>query len=74
VSASSLLAVEPPTITHELTVAKVQSWLEANGTTPREQAKKVTLRQVSRGHRTGAGLFFVDANGERKSGCRSRLW
>jgi hypothetical protein len=40
------IAVEPPAITHELTVAKVQAWLETNGKTPREQAKKVTLRQV----------------------------
>jgi hypothetical protein len=40
------IAVEPPAITHEVTVAKVQSWLETNGKTPREQAKKVTLRQI----------------------------
>jgi hypothetical protein len=40
------IAVELPAITHELTVANVQSWLETNGKTPREQAKKVTLRQV----------------------------
>jgi len=40
------IAVQPPAITHELTVAKVQAWLETNGKSPREQAKKVTLRQV----------------------------
>jgi hypothetical protein len=40
------IAVEPPAITHELTLAKVQAWLETNGKTPREQARKVTLRQV----------------------------
>jgi hypothetical protein len=38
--------VQPPAITHELTMSKVQSWLETNGKTPREQAEKVTLRQV----------------------------
>jgi len=40
------VAVEPPTTTHELSVGKLQMWLESNGKTPREQALKVTLRQV----------------------------
>jgi len=38
--------VEPPAIAHELSVAKLQAWLDSNGKTPREQAKKVTLRQI----------------------------
>jgi hypothetical protein len=41
-----IISVLPPATTHELTVAKLQSWLETNGRTPREQAKKVTLRQL----------------------------
>lgn len=40
------VAVEPPATTHEISVAKVQTWLGTNGKTPREQAKKVTLRQL----------------------------
>ena len=40
------ISVEPPAIAHELTVAKLQAWLETNGKTPREQATKVTLRQL----------------------------
>jgi hypothetical protein len=40
------IAVEPQAITHELTVAKAQSWLETNEKTPHKQAKNVTLRQV----------------------------
>jgi hypothetical protein len=40
--------VEPPAMAHELSVAKVQAWLDRNGKTPREQAKKVTLRQLLR--------------------------
>jgi hypothetical protein len=40
------ISVVPPATTHELTVAKLQSWLGSNGRTPREQAKKVTLRQL----------------------------
>ena len=39
-------AAEAPAVTHELTVGKVQSWLNTNGRTPREQAQKVTLRQL----------------------------
>jgi hypothetical protein len=38
------VAVELPTTTHELSVGKLQSWLDAAGKTPKEQAKKVTLR------------------------------
>jgi hypothetical protein len=40
------IAVEPPAATHEVSVAKLQSWLNTNGKTPREQARKVTLRQI----------------------------
>jgi hypothetical protein len=40
------VAVEPPATTHELSVGKLQAWLECNGKTPREQATKVTLRQL----------------------------
>jgi hypothetical protein len=42
------VAVEAPTTTHVLTVAKLQSWLDTNGKSPREQAAKVTLRQLLR--------------------------
>jgi len=41
-----IISVVPPATTHELTVAKLQAWLGSNGRTPREQAKKVTLRQM----------------------------
>jgi hypothetical protein len=37
--------VEAPTTTHELTVGKLEAWLNSNGLTPREQARKVTLKQ-----------------------------
>lgn len=40
------VAVQPPAETHEIGVAKVQAWLDAAGRTPREQAKKVQLRQL----------------------------
>ena len=40
------ISVEPPATRHELSVAKLQSWLDTNGKTPREQAVKVTLRQL----------------------------
>ena len=40
------ISVGPPVTTHELTVGKLQGWLDANGKTPREQATKVTLRQL----------------------------
>jgi len=39
------VVVEPPTTAHELTVGKLQTWLNSNGRSPREQARKVTLRQ-----------------------------
>jgi len=39
------VSVESPTVVHELTVGKLQTWLDTNGRTPREQARKVTLRQ-----------------------------
>jgi len=38
--------VEAPTTTHELTVGKLQAWLDSNGKSPREQALKVMLRQA----------------------------
>jgi hypothetical protein len=37
------IAVEPPATTHELSVGKLQTWLDTNGKTPREQAAKVTV-------------------------------
>ena len=40
------VAVEAPTTTHELSVGKLQTWLDSSGRTPREQAAKVTLRQI----------------------------
>ena len=43
------VAVESPATMHELTVAKLQSWLESSGKTPREPAIKVNLRQVLAG-------------------------
>jgi hypothetical protein len=43
------VAVETPATMHELTVSKLQSWLESGGKTPREQATKVNLRQVLAG-------------------------
>ena len=40
------VAVEAPTTMHELSVGKLQAWLDCSGKTPREQAVKVTLRQI----------------------------
>jgi len=40
------VVVEAPTTTHELTVGKLQAWLDSNGKSPREQALKVTIRQA----------------------------
>ena|ERR1041385_2254822 len=40
------VAVEAPATMHELSVARLQAWLDASGKTPREQATKVTLRQL----------------------------
>ena len=40
------ISVDPPAATHELSVAKLHAWLNTNGKTPREQAAKVTLRQI----------------------------
>jgi hypothetical protein len=39
------VVVEAPTTAHELTVGKLEAWLNSNGLSPREQAKKVKLRQ-----------------------------
>ena len=38
--------VDPPASKHELTVARLQAWLDAGSRTPREQAVKVRMRQV----------------------------
>jgi hypothetical protein len=40
------ITVEGPTTSHEMQVAKLDSWLTTNGKTPREQAMKVRLRQL----------------------------
>jgi hypothetical protein len=40
------IVVEPAAMMHELSVGKLQVWLDTNGKTPREQAQKVTLRQI----------------------------
>jgi hypothetical protein len=40
------ISVDPPSAIHEVPVAKLQAWLDTNGKTPREQARKVTLRQL----------------------------
>lgn len=40
------ITVEAPTTTHELPVARLQTWLDTNGKTPAEQAVKVGLRQL----------------------------
>jgi len=40
------VTVEAPTTAHELSVRKLQAWLDTNGKTPREQAVKVTVRQI----------------------------
>ena len=40
------VAVESPATTHELSVGRLQAWLDASGKTPREQAIKVRLRQL----------------------------
>ena len=39
------IAVELPSTTHELTVSRLQAWLDSSAKTPREQAVKVRLRQ-----------------------------
>lgn len=40
------VAVDAPATTHELSVRTLQTWLDTNGRTPREQGLKVTLRQI----------------------------
>jgi hypothetical protein len=40
------ISVGPPATTHELSIGKLQAWLDTNGKTPREQTTKVTLRQL----------------------------
>ena len=40
------VVVEAPTETHELTVARLQAWLDSSAKSPREQSVKVRLRQL----------------------------
>ncbi len=40
------VAVEIPATVHELSVSRLQTWLEASSKTPREPAVKVRLRQL----------------------------
>jgi hypothetical protein len=40
------ISVESPATTHELSVGKLQAWLDTNGKTPRDQVAKVNLRQL----------------------------
>jgi hypothetical protein len=42
------IAVEAPSMTHELSVGKLEAWLSTNGKSPREQAVKVALRELLR--------------------------
>jgi hypothetical protein len=39
------ISVALPATIHELSVAKLQAWLDTNGKAPRAQATKITLRQ-----------------------------
>ena len=48
------IAVQPPATTHEISVSRFQAWLDTNGRTPREQAKKVTF-QASTAACSGGG-------------------
>jgi hypothetical protein len=41
-----LVSVEAPSTAHELSVARLQAWLDASSKTPREGAVKVKLRQM----------------------------
>ena len=43
------VAVEPPATTHEVTVAKIQAWLEGGGKSPSEHALKTRLRAALSG-------------------------
>ena len=40
------IRVEAPATMHELSVSRVQAWLDSSAKSPREQAVKVTLRQL----------------------------
>ena len=40
------VAVKSPSTTHELTVARLEAWLDTNGRSPREQERKVALREL----------------------------
>jgi hypothetical protein len=40
------ITVQPPSTTHEISVAKLHAWLNTNGRSPREQAKKADLRKL----------------------------
>jgi len=44
--ADSTFCVPTAVTTHELSVGKLQAWLDSSGKTPRKQAVKVTLRQL----------------------------
>ena len=43
------ISVESPGTEHELSVGKVQAWLEGSGKSPHEQALKVRLRELLAG-------------------------
>jgi hypothetical protein len=40
------ISVQPPVVEYDLSVSKLHAWLNSTGKTPREQATKVTLRQI----------------------------
>ena len=40
------VAVEAPTTEHQLSVGRLQAWLDGSGKTPRDQAVRVRLRQM----------------------------
>ena len=57
------IAVQPPPITHELSVAKVQAWLERNGKTPRASQEG----HAAAGALAGIGIDSGE-NGTRRDG------
>ena len=42
------VSVKPPATTHEVSVLKVEAWLQSGGKSPNEQALKVRLRELLR--------------------------
>jgi hypothetical protein len=40
------VSVKPPATTHEVSVLKVEAWLQSGGKSPNEQALKVRLREL----------------------------